>query len=145
MLTYLRYTLAAVCFAASVGCLPLWWRSFTIHEQIFCQRPASSEVIYVSAFRGAGYLGVANAPKVPITWQHVPIVIADMNIPAEARFGPPQFGWMGKGYYFPLWYAALIFALAGVGVLRFRRQFSIRSALIATTAIAALIGMAVTL
>ena len=29
MLTYLRYTLATVCFAASVGCLALWGWSTT--------------------------------------------------------------------------------------------------------------------
>jgi hypothetical protein len=27
MLRFLRYALATVCFAASVGCLALWWRS----------------------------------------------------------------------------------------------------------------------
>ena len=47
--------------------------------------------------------------------------------------------------YFPLWYAALLFALAGVAVLRFRRQFSICSALITPTVVAALIAMAVIL
>ena len=54
-------------------------------------------------------------------------------------------GTKAKMVYFPLWYPALIFALAGVGVLRFRRQFSIRSALIATTVVAALIAVAVIL
>jgi len=47
--------------------------------------------------------------------------------------------------WFPHWYAALIFALAGVAVLRFRRQFSIRSALIGLTVVAALLGIAVVL
>src|SRR5690242_5474629 len=32
MLTYLRYALATVCFAASIGCLALWRRSITYHE-----------------------------------------------------------------------------------------------------------------
>ncbi|QDT75734.1 hypothetical protein [Lacipirellula limnantheis] len=47
--------------------------------------------------------------------------------------------------FFPLWYPALVFALAGVGVLRFRRQFSIRSALICVSIVAVLLAMAVTL
>jgi hypothetical protein len=55
------------------------------------------------------------------------------------------FGHTAIGYYFPLWYPALIFALAGVAALRFRRQFSIRSALVCLTVVAALLGMAVTL
>jgi hypothetical protein len=46
---------------------------------------------------------------------------------------------------FPIWYASLVLALASVGVLRFRRQFSIRSALVATTVVAALVGLAVIL
>jgi hypothetical protein len=68
-----------------------------------------------------------------------------MNIPADARLGPEQFGWTGPGVYFPLWYASLIFALAGVGVLRVSRQFSIRSALICVSVVAALMGMTVAL
>ena len=51
----------------------------------------------------------------------------------------------GMAIYFPLWYPALIFALAGVAVLRFRRQFSIRSALVCLTVVAALLGMVVAL
>ena len=52
-----------------------------------------------------------------------------------------QFGWWGEKVYFPIWYPALIFALAGISVLYFHRQFSIRSAMVATTIVAALIGM----
>lgn len=55
------------------------------------------------------------------------------------------FGIISPFCYFPLWYPTIIFALSGVGVLGFRRQFSIRSALVATTIVAALIGMAVIL
>lgn len=50
------------------------------------------------------------------------------------------------GYvYFPLWYPALILALAGVAALRFRRQFSIRWALITVSVVAALLGIVVAL
>ena len=41
--------------------------------------------------------------------------------------------------------AVLIFAFAGVAALRLGRRFTIRSAIIATTVVAALLGMAVTL
>jgi hypothetical protein len=145
MTKFLRYALTTFCFAASVGCLGLWRRSYTVYEQIYCQSPISSDVIYFSAFLGAVYIGPADARTVAITWRYAPRVIADMDIPADAGYGPTQFGWYGTGYHFPLWYPALIFALAGVGVLRFRRQFSIRSALVATTVVAALVGMAVIL
>jgi hypothetical protein len=46
--------------------------------------------------------------------------------------------------YFPLKYPALFFALAGVGFLKLGR-FILRSAIIATAAVAALLGMAVIL
>ena len=55
------------------------------------------------------------------------------------------FGVVGPLTFFPIWYPALTFAFAGVGVLRFRRQFSIRSAMIGLTVVAALLGMAVRL
>ncbi|MBA4107739.1 MAG: hypothetical protein C0485_18555 [Pirellula sp.] len=58
---------------------------------------------------------------------------------SSARYGN------GLGIYFPLWYPALVFALAGVGVLSFRRRFSIRSALICLTVVAALLGIVVAL
>jgi len=56
-----------------------------------------------------------------------------------------QFGSFANGVYFPLWYPALIFALAGVGALRLGRRFTLRSAIIATTVVAGLLGMAVVL
>ncbi|WP_145434263.1 hypothetical protein [Lacipirellula limnantheis] len=65
--------------------------------------------------------------------------------PLEGRvFGLRKVGTTYWGFC-PLWYPALIFALAGVGVICFRRQFSIRSALIAFAVVAALLAMPLTL
>jgi hypothetical protein len=47
--------------------------------------------------------------------------------------------------HFPLWYPALIFALAGVAAMRLGRRFTLRSAIIATTVVAGLLGMVVAL
>ncbi|WP_428306903.1 hypothetical protein [Lacipirellula sp.] len=55
------------------------------------------------------------------------------------------FGKYGYVTYFPLWYPALVSALAGIGVLRLGRRFTLRSALIATTVAAGLLGIAVAL
>ena len=60
------------------------------------------------------------------------------HVKAQSRFRPSD---EVMQVYFPLWYPALVFALAGVGVIRFRRQFSIRSALIAFAVVAALLAM----
>lgn len=56
-----------------------------------------------------------------------------------------MFGVDEVGIWFPLWYPALLFALAGVGVICFRRQFSIRATLICVSVVALLLGMAVAL
>ena len=144
MIKYLRYALATCFFACSVGCLALWWRSYIVYEQIYCQSLISSEVIYFSAFLGDVYIGPADARTVPTKWRYAPIVIDDMNNPTDAGYGPKQFGWYGTGYHFPLWYPALVFALASVGILRVGR-FTIRSALIATMIVAVLLGMVVIL
>jgi hypothetical protein len=56
-----------------------------------------------------------------------------------------SFGLTRGRTWFPLWYPALVFAIAGVAALRVRRQFSIRSALIAVSVVAALLGMIVAL
>ena len=69
---------------------------------------------------------------------------------AEDAFTPDRSddGWFGSRHshvWFPIWYPALIFALAGVASLRLGRRFTIRSAIIATTVVAGLLGMAVIL
>jgi hypothetical protein len=47
--------------------------------------------------------------------------------------------------FFPLWYPSLIFTLAGVASLRLDCRFTLCSAIIATTVVAGLLGMAVAL
>jgi hypothetical protein len=78
-------------------------------------------------------------------WQAVSNRISDIAPFTAIIRQQGRFGTMGPSVYFPLWYPALIFALAGVAALRFRRQFTIRSALIAVTVVAALLGMVVAL
>jgi hypothetical protein len=64
---------------------------------------------------------------------------------APARRAMGLFGYSDQGLtvFFPLWYPALILTLAGVGALRLGRRFTLRSATIATTVVAGLLGMAV--
>jgi hypothetical protein len=63
----------------------------------------------------------------------------------KKRFGRFHFDWETATAYLPLWYPALIFALAGVGALRLGHRFTLRSAIIATTVVAGLLGVAVIL
>ena len=155
MLTYLRYTLAAVCFAASVGCLALWGWTISDERQgviVRCISNISNQsddklMFYMEAQQGEAICTIYAQPFVERGWN---VKSTQMSPESAARIRDrlSKFGlffvaepWV----YFPLWYPALIFALAGVGVLRFRRQFSIRSAMICLTVVAALLGMAVVL
>jgi len=142
MAKFVRYSLAAVCFAASVGCLALWWRSY-LHREQFGGAISQSYTLGCTSFLGYGSVWQfeIESPK------QIPWLFRSETI--DPSFRPPApssaFRFDGNAIYFPLWYPALIVALAGVVALRFRRQFSLRSALVATTAIAALIAMAVIL
>ena len=68
-----------------------------------------------------------------------------LGFPYDSNLKMGQFGIVSPFCYFPLWYPPLVFALGGVGVLRFRCQLSIRSALICVSVVAALLGMVVAL
>ncbi len=50
------------------------------------------------------------------------------------------FGQRGNNLWFPIWYPAFVLAIAGVGVLRVSRQFSIRWTLICVGVVALLLG-----
>ena len=151
MLTYLRYSLACFCFAASVGCLALWWRSLIHADEWEVDRLAPSPALSRVGVSYLGYMAVSVAPASPSVvengwrFKSEPVGTDHASSVRSAIVSSRRFGVTDTGIYFPLWYPALIFALAGVGVLRFRRQFSIRSALITTTVVATLVGMAVAL
>lgn len=151
MLTDIRYALTTICFAASVGCLALWWRSVEIEDAVFGTSFRQGEKLIFESKNGS--VQIASMVPVPVrpqstkqewrTFSH-PIQEVD-DREASPQVAPKRFQLYSHGLSFPLWYTSLIFALAGVGVLRFRRQFSIRSALVSLTVVAALLGMAVTL
>ena len=151
MAKYIRYALATICFAASVGCLALWWRSYELSDRFGVTLPGIQTREFAAwTYDGDVILGSQEvlSPFLPVgprwTRPMFPGFVSTMFDEDMARQG--QFGSISSlGPYFPLWYPALIFALAGVAALRFRRQFSIRSALIAVSVVVALLGMAVAL
>jgi hypothetical protein len=143
----LRYAIAALFFAASVGCLALWWRSashWDIHEWL-TKPPFCGHIL--QTIDGMALVEFnheyAYAPSISRSYFHTSNrANGQLKSKIEKR---GLFYLIGMNAQFPLWYPALVFALAGVGVLRFRRQFSIRSALISLTVVAALLGMVVAL
>ena len=150
MLTYLRYALAAVCFAASVGCLALWHRSVGIDDSVRGQSFRQGERLVFRSRKG--FLEIASVPTISkqpqseVDWHTFSRPLQTSDYPGDRLQAPrKRFRLTARGFTFPLWYPTLIFALAGVGVLRFRRKFSIRSALICVGAVALLLGMVVAL
>ena len=150
MANLIRYALATLCFAVSIGFLALWWRSFNYSETFSGPSVFQGEMLYLHALRGTGTLGTQVIARTP-HWKYGSRPRAEVESPDSTdgdehgrRFGAV---WKDAAWFitFPVLYPALVFALAGLGVLRFRRQFSIRTALIATTIVAALIAMAVIL
>ena len=145
MIKLLRYSLAAIFLAASIGCLALWWRSMS-HREVFVGPNANSTNVGVQIEFSSGKALTAMVESAPAAfneWHHFSIKTLE---PISDTLAPDrQFYWTGRIVDFPLWYPILAFALAAVGILRLGRRFTIRSALIATTVVAALVGMVVTL
>ena len=148
----IRYTLAALCLAASVGCLALWWRSMSTWDVLIAPT-ALTHGRHATALLSSGRVDVTVQSK-EITakhgltrpgWSHEQTAdvefIQDWNEPLSYA---GSFGQGRRSVYFPIWFPALIFALASVGILRIGR-FTIRAALIGTTIVAALLGMVVML
>ena len=144
MLKALRYTLAAIFLAASVGCLALWWRSMNAPKVFDWDAYSSNQRLTLMASDGTCILYTS-----PRTTIHVGMTTNEALRAAVVEFAIRrrvigEFGRYDNTVYFPLWYPALVFALAAVGILRIGR-FTIRSALIATTIAAGLLGMVVAL
>ena len=151
MFKAIRYTLATICLTASVGCLALWWPSFSYRHMAYFPSPQTSRVVYLETFRGSlvasyGVKGrVKKSASPPPTWQisseAIPedFAFIDCRRPPVANFGRT----FPRGLYFPLWYAAMFWAIAAVAALRLHRQFSIRSSMIVTAIVAVMIGVVV--
>jgi len=143
MITYLRYALTTFCFAASVGCLALWWRSEKYTDLVISPFAISPERNHTVTSKDgllefSHYLHEGQAAA----WSIISLPIAE-DAWTPDRSDDEWFGRRGGNFWFPLWYPALIFALAGVAALRVSRRFTLRSAIIATTVVAGLLGMAV--
>lgn len=159
MVNYLRYALAAFCFAASVGCLALWRRSMSTQDVLIGPSYVRPTVgLLLDAVDGVGIATVvfessrnSNPPPFNPKWKYLSRQAnaiegrREQMEPMFEQHGAILLSFKDGMAYCALWYPALVFALAGVGVLRCRRQFSIRSALICVSVVAALLGIVVAL
>ncbi|BBO32703.1 hypothetical protein [Lacipirellula parvula] len=160
MLSYLRYALATVCFTLGVFSLALWgsgnfcrfgietrtrlWSFDATHGMAEASAtPVDPELCPVGtprAITAGGGTGMGMSRTiVHFTLDDRPIDIWFQNKLASNG----SFGAADGSLIFPLWYAALLFALLGVGALRLGQRFTVRSAIIAMTAVAGLLGIVV--
>lgn len=151
MLAYLRYALAIACFAACLGCL--WWRHASVAGKDYSPGPIQIGGYWFEGESGRGTLMITAKPVTAV----IRVVFTEPLIPTEkllmatkwwrlaafdqaiSRSG--QFGVQPRAVHFPLWYPALIFALAGIAALRLGRRFTLRAAIIATTVVAILLAI----
>jgi hypothetical protein len=132
MLTYLRYALATFCFAASVGCLALWWHwdKLLVVDYFGIKHQIGAAAEYgISSF----YVFEEGIPRQTTKWRVAAIKGWELPWFYNAITREGLFGRDDNGVYFPLRYAALVSALAGVAALRLGRRFTLRSAIIVTT------------
>lgn len=155
---FIRYTLATACFAASVGCLALWWRSYSTSDSLYMPNNIPPRhFISFHSLRGMIEAHLyEHSPSCSGGWtryspptERVKSMYDDVQ--SRVSFGYRNARKSGTTntnaamIWFPHWYASLLFALTAVGVLCFHRQFSIRSTLIGLSVVAVLLGMAVAL
>ena len=149
MLTYLRYAPATVFFAASIGCLALWGWTSTFHEQEFrATYYAPTRTPFVAVACGQLHTGLGSGrvpppgagPGLSLRWRKMgagPKAFYQSVVEKRGFFSTYY-----ESVLFPAWLLAMVLAAAAVAMLKITR-FSLRSAIIATTVVAGLLGMAV--
>jgi hypothetical protein len=143
MAKVIRYALATICFAASVGCLALWRRSDKLLAVTYLGINLEFEVATDFGFASV-YMNEGSPSRQSSTWELTELDAWETPWFAD-ELDEGRFGREGNAVYFPLWYPVLVFALAAVAAMRVGRRFTLRSTLIATTIVAALLGMVVAL
>lgn len=147
MLTYVRYSLAAMFFAASIGCISAWVASLArpgvlddagLHLKYFSA--------YAELYDGIVVVWVEPPKTKRAGWELLSYKLIPtgheryLEIQAEqGKFGSVN----GRDIFFPLWYAAFILSLVGIVTLRLGSRFTLRSAIVATTVLAVLMGAVV--
>jgi hypothetical protein len=143
----LRIVASVVCLLTSLAFAALWMRSYTTSDSSWTHAPYASFM----SIRGIIVLNYSGLPihfselmarwkggpieiKEPIWWEEESVWGFDCRELLPGRI------WV----QFPHWAPALLLALTGTGLaLRWPRRVSVRGALIMTTIVAILLGLAV--
>jgi len=149
MLKYLRYALPTVCFAANVGCLASWgWTVAFRGEEFRAIYYSPTLTPFAAVACGQIHTGLGRGKTPP------PGISAGLSLRwHEMGAGPKafyqtvvqksgHFSTYYKSVLFPAWFLAVVFATAAIAFVKVTR-FSLRTAIIATTVVAGMLGMAV--
>lgn len=153
MLKVFRYVLATTCFAMSIGLLSLWGWTVTHRNQLIrlSYIPqagySTSGALFTGVNSGEAFL---SAPQNSVHWSdgswlrcQSAIVTEEWRQSFASGHSQGLFGVRKDSVYFPIWYPALIFAIAGASALKINGRFTLRSAIIAVSVMAGLLGMSV--
>lgn len=151
MAKLIRYTLAAIFLTTSIASLALWaWTTTHQTQRLRARYVTKSMTSTFQAIGGIAYASFGKGRPLRQTSTN------SWNVEAKTLHGLDDdfyvayirsygvFHVSSRSLHFPLWYAALLFALAAFAAICVRR-FTIRSLFIATTIVAALLAMAVAL
>ena len=137
MLKVLRYAIATVCFAASVGCLAMWWRSFT-RIDVLCgpSYVLRSQAVMLESIDGFAFVSMAETSPATTNaglgtnWQHYSseaqfIGARRDNIAwMKKRFGRFHFSMVSATVYFPRCSPDLPFSLAAAATVKYDHHFN---------------------
>ena len=149
MLKFIRYALATVCFAASVGCLALWGWTAAFRDQEFrATYYAATRTPFVAVACGQFHAGLGSGkapppgdgPGISVHWREMGAGPKAFYQTVVEKSG--QFSTYYKSILFPTWFLAIVLLTASIALVTITR-FSLRSALIAMTVVAGMLGMAV--
>jgi hypothetical protein len=148
MLKFTRHAAFVVLALLSVTFVGLWLRSFyRLDAGVGPCYLVSERSLAVYSYAGKMEVGLLDdstaAPRPP--WR-----LASCEIPQQFELAAKKRKWYFRAVdrtewelSCPTWFPGAITGLLAVTVLRFNRRFSVRSAMVATTAIAVLLGMIV--
>jgi hypothetical protein len=155
MLRYLRIAVSVVSLVACVLLIALWVRSYWYWDQLYNPITQTRLVIVESASGRAVLVMTSTVPGSPWTWH------LSQRLDGKYWGGPLQnvqeenrhTGIGGFGYYVtpwnttyrvPYWFLVLLFAMLGAAPwIKWSKQFSLRTLLIATTIVAMVLGAVV--
>jgi hypothetical protein len=142
----LRIASSSMCGVACLAMIAMWVRSNSYLDEFWVSWPAKRGLGLLSAWSGAS-VAVQNRDKNPDSYI---VGFSSLELKYHERIETRSLLGFHAGrdsdialITVPYWFLSLSFGVASALILRLEARFSLRTLLIATTAIAMLVGLAV--